>query len=220
VQREKPATIDAASWEGVDRGLFDALRLLRKERADARNVPAYVIFSDATLRDLARRRPTSPEEMRKVRGVGEVKLAEQGPAFLAAVGEYCGRHGLSTNVTPIPPAQAVGAAADRTIRTASIPAFESFRQNLSVAEVAQRLNRAPSTVLGYLLDYLQHDKVTDPSPWVKPETIAAVEAAAAASDTNRLKPIYEALNGRASYEEIRIVVACLQLRAAADAPIP
>ncbi|MGH7767545.1 MAG: RecQ family ATP-dependent DNA helicase, partial [Candidatus Binatia bacterium] len=51
---------DEKSWEGVDRGLFERLRALRREVADERRVPAYVLFSDATLRDMARIRPGSP----------------------------------------------------------------------------------------------------------------------------------------------------------------
>src|ERR1043165_1344218 len=44
---------DEQSWEGVDHGLFEALRALRRELAEERRVPAYVLFSDATLRDMA-----------------------------------------------------------------------------------------------------------------------------------------------------------------------
>ena len=53
------SAFDDDSWEGVDRGLFECLRTLRREKADAQEVPAYVVFSDATLRDMARRRPSS-----------------------------------------------------------------------------------------------------------------------------------------------------------------
>ena len=54
--------LQAESWAGVDRALFESLRELRRTIAAERGVPAYVIFRDATLRDMARRRPQTPAE--------------------------------------------------------------------------------------------------------------------------------------------------------------
>jgi ATP-dependent DNA helicase RecQ len=85
---------DKESWEGVDRGLFDSLRALRKQFADERGVPPYVLFSDATLRDMARARPGSPDAFLNVRGVGERKLADLGPRFLGHIAAYCREHQL------------------------------------------------------------------------------------------------------------------------------
>ncbi|MEA1871664.1 MAG: RecQ family ATP-dependent DNA helicase, partial [Candidatus Bipolaricaulota bacterium] len=51
--------VAADSWEGVDRGLFETLRTLRRDLATSRNVPAYIVFGDASLRDMARRRPST-----------------------------------------------------------------------------------------------------------------------------------------------------------------
>ena len=78
---------EAASWEGVDRELFEDLRALRTRLARARNVPPYVIFSDASLRDMARKKPASPEQFLQVHGVGEKKLADLGETFLACISE-------------------------------------------------------------------------------------------------------------------------------------
>ncbi|MEI6634669.1 MAG: DNA helicase RecQ [Chlamydiota bacterium] len=73
------------SWGGVDRGLFEVLRSLRRDIAHRKGVPAYIVFGDATLRDMARRRPSTPREFLQVNGVGEKKCKEFGPAFLAAI---------------------------------------------------------------------------------------------------------------------------------------
>jgi ATP-dependent DNA helicase RecQ len=85
---------DEESWEGVDRGLFDSLRALRRQVANERSVPPYVLFSDATLRDMARARPGSPGAFLDVRGVGERKLADLGPRFLEHIAVYCRQHQL------------------------------------------------------------------------------------------------------------------------------
>jgi ATP-dependent DNA helicase RecQ len=79
------SAIEAESWEGVDRGLFDRLRALRLDIARARGVPPYVIFHDATLREMARARPTSLNALLGVKGVGARKAEELGPAFLEVI---------------------------------------------------------------------------------------------------------------------------------------
>jgi ATP-dependent DNA helicase RecQ len=86
--------LDRESWEDVDPGLFESLRGLRREIADQRGVPAYVLFSDATLRDMARLRPGSAAAFLGVRGVGERKLADLGQRFLDHIASYCRAHGL------------------------------------------------------------------------------------------------------------------------------
>ncbi len=80
---------DEKSWERVDTGLFESLRTLRRQLADQRGVPAYVLFSDATLRDMAHLRPGSPQALLGVRGVGERKLADIGQRFLELIETYC-----------------------------------------------------------------------------------------------------------------------------------
>ncbi len=79
---------DDASWEGVDETLFETLRALRREIAEERGIPPYVVFHDRTLRDMARLKPTTPVEFLAVHGVGERKAAQLGPLFLQAIMEY------------------------------------------------------------------------------------------------------------------------------------
>ncbi|MGE0393754.1 MAG: RecQ family ATP-dependent DNA helicase, partial [Vicinamibacterales bacterium] len=76
---------EAESWDGVDRDLFERLRDVRLRLARARGVPPYVIFHDAALRDMARVRPTTPEALLTVRGVGARKAEDLGEHFLDAI---------------------------------------------------------------------------------------------------------------------------------------
>ena len=85
VKRARTTAREAASWEGVNRELFDSLRELRTDLARQRNVPPYVVFSDASLRDMARGKPASAEQFLAVHGVGDKKLADFGEAFLACI---------------------------------------------------------------------------------------------------------------------------------------
>jgi len=71
-----------------DEALFERLRVLRRKLADERDVPAYIIFSDATLREMARACPTTPAEFRRIPGVGEQKLKDFAEPFLAEIKAY------------------------------------------------------------------------------------------------------------------------------------
>jgi ATP-dependent DNA helicase RecQ len=84
--RARPASrVEAESWHDVDRDLFEALRAVRLDVARGRGVPPYVVFHDATLRAMARRKPASIADLLAVKGVGARKADDLGPRFLEAI---------------------------------------------------------------------------------------------------------------------------------------
>jgi ATP-dependent DNA helicase RecQ len=76
---------EAQAWEGVDRDLFETLRAVRLQVARGRGVPPYVIFHDNTLREMARVRPQTLDELRTIYGVGARKAEDLGEVFLQAL---------------------------------------------------------------------------------------------------------------------------------------
>jgi len=99
---QRAARVASESWEGVDKGLFEALRRVRASLARQRGVPAYVIFGDAALRDMARRRPSTLEHFLNVRGVGQTKQKQYGRLMLDEIRTYCAEHGIDTDVNAYP----------------------------------------------------------------------------------------------------------------------
>ncbi len=89
VKKAKLSKAHKDSWQDVDKSLFEQLRELRGKKAKERAVPAYVVFSDVSLRDMARRKPTSIEEFLEVNGVGQKKAEQYGEEFLSTISEYC-----------------------------------------------------------------------------------------------------------------------------------
>jgi len=71
-----------------DEGLFERLRRLRKRLADERGVPPYIIFSDVSLRQMARSYPSNEAEFAQISGVGEQKLKRFGKIFLLAIAKH------------------------------------------------------------------------------------------------------------------------------------
>ena len=71
-----------------DETLFERLRHLRKKLADGRNVPAYIVFSDVSLRQMARDLPADEREFKRISGIGDKKLQEFGAIFLSEIAAY------------------------------------------------------------------------------------------------------------------------------------
>ncbi|HSE88434.1 MAG TPA: DNA helicase RecQ [Candidatus Binatia bacterium] len=197
---------DEKSWEGVDHNLFDSLRILRRKVADERNIPAYVLFSDATLRDMARVRPGSSTALLGIRGVGERKLADLGQRFLELIATYCRANGLALDAATgnRPQRQRV-----RKPNDTKDTAFELFAKGASVEQVTAKTGRVLGTTWGYLAEFIQIRRPQRLDPWIDPKTYRAVADAVKDSGTAYLKPIFDQLGGKVSYEQIRVVVAHL-----------
>ena len=82
--RGRKAAKPIASGDGDD-ALFQALRALRKRLADEAGMPPYIIFNDASLRDMAQRQPTTLEEFSTIAGVGQAKLTRYGDQFVELI---------------------------------------------------------------------------------------------------------------------------------------
>ena len=82
---QRRSRVETEGWAGVDRELFEELRVLRLEVARRRRVPPYVVFHDTTLREIARIKPTSIAELRHVYGVGDRKAEDLGELVIQTV---------------------------------------------------------------------------------------------------------------------------------------
>jgi len=85
-----PGAQAAVVDEALDEALFEKLRALRKRTADLHNVPPYVIFHDATLREMTRRLPVTLAQLSVIPGIGQAKLARYGESFLAQIQRHVG----------------------------------------------------------------------------------------------------------------------------------
>ena len=198
-----------------DPGLFDRLRMLRKELADAKNVPSYVIFSDVTLRHFCRDYPQNDVSLLRAPGVGEKKLDDYGSAFIDVIRDW-----LSENERlEFPPLTAVASPPPRTagvtIGTAAIT-LELFKGGRSIAEIAQNRSMVESTIENHLAQAIENGEVLDPRSLYTPEEEKQMKAALEGYDEPALKPVFEQLEGRISYGKLRLYRAIHSSLAAAD----
>ena len=149
----------AAATSEHDAQLFARLRALRRRLADEAGVPAFVVFNDATLRNLAAIKPTQPEDMLRVSGVGPTKLQRYGQHFLDAIRQYLGKHSAGASVYPgraVPEIVTYGRLSE--IRKEYPRAYEPwtaeeerqlqelYGSGASIADLAARLGRRPSAI--------------------------------------------------------------------------
>jgi len=206
----KAGRFDGESWEGVDRDLFEALRKLRAKVAAERDVPAYVVFGDGTLRDMARRRPGSLETLRRVWGVGELKCKDLGPRFVHAIAAHCNGNGVEMNVDVTPTGS--GKESSKGINAAALAAFDLFRKGYSIEKVMETMKRARSTVTEYLAQFIEVDEPDSIDAWVEPEVQREVTEAIQRVGGDYLRPIFDELQGRHEFETIKIVRAFANTR--------
>jgi ATP-dependent DNA helicase RecQ len=188
--------------------------MFRRERAEEHGVPPYVIFSDATLRELARLRPTSLGGLLAIHGIGEKKAGAYGDELIHEIRSYCDRAGIDTDVGGAPHAKPGRAAranlGERPVSAAKRAALEMFARGESVERVQQSTSRARSTVMRYLVEFIEQEGISDGSPWIDDATLERIRAACRAAGVATLRPIFDALGGAVSYDEIRIAMACLR----------
>ncbi|MFO0919706.1 MAG: DNA helicase RecQ [Planctomycetaceae bacterium] len=212
--KKRSARAGDVSWEGVDTGLFEALRQLRRALATEKQVPPYVIFGDASLREMARSRPTTIADFRQIYGVGDRKAADYGEPFTAAIIAYCRENQLASEITP-PPQKAMATEPEKSVSSAQQRAFDLFAEGRSIEDVASQLSRALSTTTQYLVEFLERTGRVESQPWVTADEAMRIEETFRALNETRLKPIFDTLDGTVSYDQIRIVASCLRNRSRA-----
>ena len=211
-RRAGAAAVQSVELEPAEAELFEAMRGLRRAIAGDLGVPPYVVFSDATLVELARIRPSSASGLLEIRGVGQKKVESFGQQFLAAIAAHCATAGLELDTPPtvvITPIVTVEPESRPRVSqsVARTKAEELFAAGAAIDDVASEVGRAASTVVQYLAEWVRRERPASIEPWVAPELEEAVAAALTNSEDGRLKPIHAALEGRVPYDTIRLVAA-------------
>jgi ATP-dependent DNA helicase RecQ len=194
--------------------LFALLRLKRKTMADEVGVPPYVIFSDRTLVEMASYYPQSEASLLNISGVGQAKLRQYGEAFLEVIKFYCQKHDLKENPKQEKRTKTSSVKGDKgegEIGPRTRIIVEAFNEGATVQSLMERHQVTQGTILEHLTKYAmagnalynEHELQSLASA-----TPAQQQAAFAVFDEvgyQFLKPAYDSLNGKLSYDELRIL---------------
>ncbi len=211
VKEDKKKKLVADVSHPYIQALFDDLRQVRTRFAKSENVPPYVVFSDATLVEMATYLPQNDSELRKISGVGDLKFDKYGADFLRSIKDYCVKNGLVSRIGLKSPKR------ERTKRTKrdalgkdtySI-SLEMFRNGQSIPEIARERGVQPSTVENHLARFIPTGEIRldELVQLDKVETIR--NAVVKFNETGALSPIKEFLGDDYTYGEIRAVIASM-----------
>ena len=207
---KKPSLVSTLEHEYL-KDLFDELRQVRTVFAKTENVPPYVVFSDATLIEMATYLPQSEDEMRKISGVGDLKLQKYGADFLEVIVDYCDRNNLASRISLKTPKRETKTRTkrDSSGQTTYDVTLDMFKSGLSIAEIAESRGIAVSTVETHLVRFIGSGEVMldDLVHTNKIETIK--EAITRLNAGFAVAPVKEFLGEDYSYGEIRAVMATM-----------
>ena len=175
--------------------LFEVLRKLRAEIAKEEEVPAYIIFNDATLKQMENLRPMSDEEFIAIDGVGKAKLEKYGDAFIKKIIEF-----KKNNVIR---AKKEGTTFKETL--------DLFQNGVSVEEIALKRNLGIPTIISHLAKLYSDGHPIDWSIYISEQEISKIAEAKNKLDSpNALKPYFEFFEAQLSYDKIRVGLAIIE----------
>ncbi|KJH72195.1 DNA helicase RecQ [Aliterella atlantica] len=200
----KPEVDSRSSIKAADvEMLFQKLRSLRKQVADAQGLAPYMVFADSSLKMMAQVQPQTLAEFSKVSGVGSHKLAQYGEKFVAEIKEYTQQMQSSSASA----SKAAAFPSDSKLLT-----LQLHRQGLTIEEIAQKRNLSIATVVTHLAELIAMNQPVELDLLVIPVRqqfiIKAIQTIGAAS----LRPIYEHLGESYTYDEIKLVRAWWQCK--------
>jgi len=199
-QVEKPpAKVKQRAGEiECDEALFAHLRGVRRTLADARNVPAYVIFSDVALREMARAYPMTDADFRRIPGVGEQKLKDFAEPFLAAIADY-----LQTNSRQSFNAPNGSKVPRLKLNESESETLRRFRVGESIDQIARARGFVRDTICGHLALAVESGALRR-ELFFTPAQEKEIAAAFARGGARNLIGVREQLGGKYEVGELRI----------------
>jgi ATP-dependent DNA helicase RecQ len=216
VMLTKPVTAPETKAQRVgeiacDEALFERLRQLRKQLADERGVPPYIVFSDVSLRQMARDYPTNEREFTRISGVGQKKLEEFGQVFLAEIAAHAQqnpRQIFAESSFATAASTAVRARLTDTVRET----LRRLRTGDSVETIAAARSLSTGTIYGHLTEALLAGEEIDLGRFLTDEAQRDIAMMFLKLGSASLGPVFEALGARYDYDRLRLVRAALMRR--------
>lgn len=209
IERESQEEEEVLPYENA---LLTDLKKLRKKIADELGVPSFVVFSDATLVELATYLPFKEEDLYKISGFGEVKVDKYGFSFLEEINAYCKINNLESRIDQ---KRKVGKAKSRKKKAKAVAgdtkmhSLEMFEQGMNLEQIAKNRELSPMTIEGHLSFFVGSGKLSV-HDFVTPEKRKKIEDVIAKQGSTILTPIKNELGDSFSYGEIKMVIKHLE----------
>ncbi|MBX9973253.1 DNA helicase RecQ [Cytobacillus firmus] len=183
--------------------LFEMLRKLRKKIADEENVPPFVVFADAALKEMSRYFPVSKDMMLNIKGVGQMKFEKYGGDFIQAIREFAEVHNISPKPAAEAPSKHEEPIDDRPSYQIS---FDYYKDGDSIREIAKKRNFSPITIQEHIFRSIREGNVIEWSDIFNETEEKLVLQAAEKAGRDKLKPIKDELPEEIDYFKIKAVL--------------
>jgi ATP-dependent DNA helicase RecQ len=211
-----PVTAATALDDATER-LFHALRAVRRRFAEEENVPPFVIFNDATLREMASRRPRNRSEMLQVSGVGVVKFEKYGEAFLAVTKASAAESAPTGSRPATPPSSLLPPPSRKPVRTRTgrlitpslFRTLELYRAGGDIPKIAAERGLSEATITQHIAELVLASEIDDVSAWVDDSMLKRIRQAANGGPIGALGPLKEALGDAVTYDQLHLARAFL-----------
>ncbi|MDQ0883745.1 DNA helicase RecQ [Peribacillus sp. V2I11] len=185
----------------ADHGLFEELRQLRKELASKENVPPFIIFSDASLKDMALKLPRTEEEFLEVKGVGMQKFERFGSVFLQGISQYVQAHPeLETNT------MVTKETVKRATKPSHLESYRLYQEGKSIKEIGTLRGLSSISIENHLLKCAEEHLDIKWEEIFLDEEYDLVLETAKQLDSEKLKPLKEVLPENISYFMIKAIL--------------
>ncbi|RSC96255.1 DNA helicase RecQ [Tenacibaculum singaporense] len=172
--------------------LFERLRKLRYRIAQEEDIAAYLVFNDATLREIENERPQSDEEFLAISGVGQRKLEVYGAEFMEEIKTFLNEK-------------------KKTKKDTTLETFKLYKEGFTVEEIAENRGLKPTTIFSHLSKLYLEGKDVSLDEFIEADTLALVaNAKKVLKNETALKPYFEFLGEKVPYEKIRVGLTILQ----------
>ena len=198
VARDQKARAGAIECDEV---LFERLRGLRRKVADERNVPAYVIFSDVSLREMAKHYPTERTEFRRIPGVGEQKLKDFADVFLGEIKNYLAANPRRTFSADLAALRTPGRL---RLNDSQRETLRRFRGGESVDDISSARGFVRSTVYDHLEAVIKSGESLKSDRFFNAAQREEIASAFRKVSDGKLADVRSLLDGKYDYGELRI----------------
>ncbi|MCL4127642.1 UNVERIFIED_CONTAM: hypothetical protein GTU68_052951 [Idotea baltica] len=197
--------------------LLTLLKVKRTEIAKNKNIPPYLVFSDATLLELSTYLPISKEHLERISGFGEVKIQAYGEPFLSVISAYMQEHDLKTNISNKLGTKKKSKSASKSKKSKSpkkekihsrVVSMQLFKSGKNIAEIAQERGYAPQTIEGHLAYYIRTGELKI-SDFIEDKRRDEIAEAIHKIGGVQLTPIKKELGPNYSFGQIRLVMEWL-----------
>ena len=204
VQEKKPV-LKTTDHLLIHPELLQKLKQTRYDLAMRENVPAYIIFSDSTLVELASFLPLTETDLQKISGFGDVKISRYGKIFLSQVQSYCSQHSLESMMHAKTSRHHKQKPARENPGESRRVSLEMFRQGKTIQEIAAARNFSEGTIEGHLSSFIASGEITI-HELVPESKLVQILPVVEEIGGNAAFPIRERLGENYSYGEIRAVM--------------